>query len=230
VIRRGGPQIIPRPPDALQGSPAPWAEIPAGERHVDLAALRAAFEGRGAGRPSWRERAGVRASAVLAPAYEHDGELHLLFTRRSWNLRAHRGEVCFPGGRVEHGESPADAACREAQEEIALDPGSVEILGELDHLATVSSQAFIVPLVAVLAGRPEGLVPNPGEVDEVLHVPADELLEDGVFREELWRFGGDLAPIFFFELVGDTIWGATAALLRQLLGWCLGLDVDLQHG
>jgi 8-oxo-dGTP pyrophosphatase MutT (NUDIX family) len=214
----------------MPGSPAPWAELPPAERCFDLASLRAAFEGRGPGRPSFRERPGARASAILAPAYEHDGELHLLFTRRSWNLRAHRGEVSFPGGRVEPGESPADAARRESEEEIGLDPAAVEILGELDHLATVSSQAFIVPLVAALNGRPEGLVPNPGEVDAVLHVRVAELLEDGVFREELWSFGGDLTPIFFFELVGDTIWGATAALLRQLLGWCLGLDVDIDHG
>jgi 8-oxo-dGTP pyrophosphatase MutT (NUDIX family) len=166
---------------------------------------------------------------VLAPVYEHDGELFLVFTRRSWGLRSHRGEVSFPGGAVDPGETPTAAALREAHEEIGMDPAGVEVLGELDHLMTVTSRSFIVPLVGVVRGLPEGLAPNPGEVDAVLHVPVAELLLDGVFREERWDFGGSDRAIFFFDLVGDTIWGATAAMLRQLLAWCLGIEVGIDH-
>jgi 8-oxo-dGTP pyrophosphatase MutT (NUDIX family) len=125
--------------------------------------------------------------------------------------------VSFPGGGTEDGETPLDTALREAHEEVALDPGGVEVLGELDHLSTVSSQSFIVPFVAALPDRPH-LHPNPDEVAAVLHVPLSELLDPAIYREERWPLWGGNRSIFFFELEGDTVWGATAAMLRQLLG------------
>ncbi|MCB1260762.1 MAG: CoA pyrophosphatase, partial [Acidimicrobiales bacterium] len=114
------------------------------------------------------------------------------------------------------GESPVEGALREAFEEVALDPSSVEVIGELDHLQTFTSRSFIVPFVGLLPGRPT-LVPSPDEVDAVLHVPVRELLLDEVFREERWGLEPLARPLWFFELVGDTVWGATAAMLRNLL-------------
>ncbi|HKE75864.1 MAG TPA: CoA pyrophosphatase, partial [Acidimicrobiales bacterium] len=156
---------------------------------------------------------------------------HVVLTRRTWGLRTHQGEVSFPGGRIEPGESPVDGARREAQEEIDLDPTTVEIVGELDHLATVSSGSFIVPYVGVLPDRPDTR-PNPAEVEAVLHVPLAELADPAIFREERWTFPGDrVQPITFFELIGDTVWGATASLLRQLIGIATGTlgRGDLDH-
>jgi 8-oxo-dGTP pyrophosphatase MutT (NUDIX family) len=159
---------------------------------------------------------------VLAPLYEQDDLATVVLTRRTWALRTHQGEMSFPGGRIESGETPVDGALREAEEEVALDPATVEIVGELDHLSTVSSMSFIVPFVGVLPGRPD-LTPNPDEVEAVVHAPLAELADPAVFREELWTFpGGDERPIYFFELVGDTVWGMTAALLRQLIGIVTG--------
>jgi 8-oxo-dGTP pyrophosphatase MutT (NUDIX family) len=163
------------------------------------------------------ESRGVRASAVLAPLYEQDGQVHVVLTRRAQHLRSHRGEVSFPGG----GHEPEDddlrtTALREAREEVALDSSSVEIVGELDHLTTVTSRSFIVPYVGALPARPD-LTPDPREVERILHVPLDELLLDEVYREERWGLPGFDRPLFFFELVGDTVWGATAAMLRNLL-------------
>ncbi len=130
--------------------------------------------------------------------------------------------MSFPGGRAEPGESPEQAARREAWEEIGLDPAAVEVVGELDHLATVTSGSFIVPLVGMLPGRP-ATQRNPAEVDAILHVPLAELLDPAIYREEVWPFpDGSDRPIYFFELVGDTLWGATAAMLRQLLGMVTG--------
>jgi 8-oxo-dGTP pyrophosphatase MutT (NUDIX family) len=199
-----------------------------------VADVRAALAPLGPPQPSARElvdgpRRPGRPSAVLAPLYDAPVDGHgeaagafVVLTRRTWGMRTHEGEVSFPGGRVEPDESPLDGARREAHEEIGLDPGSVEIIGELDHLATVSSGSFIVPYVGALPGRPE-TVPSPDEVEAVLHVPLAELLEPGIFREELWTFpGGYVQAITFFELVGDTVWGATASLLRQLLGVVTG--------
>jgi 8-oxo-dGTP pyrophosphatase MutT (NUDIX family) len=164
-----------------------------------------------------------RPSAVVAPIYEHAGQAWVVLTRRAAHLRSHSGEVSFPGGGIEPGDADLRAtALREAWEETALDPASVEIVGELDHLSTITSGSFIVPYVGLLPGRPE-LQPSASEVDAVLHVPLAELLLPEVFREEVWDFGGQVArPIVFFDLVGDTIWGATASMLRQLLGLVTG--------
>jgi hypothetical protein len=85
----------------------------------------------------------------------------------------------------------------------------------------VTSESFIVPFVAALDLRPE-LVAHPGEVDEVLHVPISELLLPEVFREEIWRFGDQERPMWFFDLVGDTVWGATASMLHNLLALITG--------
>jgi 8-oxo-dGTP pyrophosphatase MutT (NUDIX family) len=158
---------------------------------------------------------------VLAPLYELDGEVHVVLTRRAQHLRSHRGEVSFPGGGQEPGEDLLDTALREACEETGLDRSAVEIIGELDHLQTVTSRSFIVPFVGVLPGRP-ALEPNPAEVELILHVPLDELLLDGVYREERWGLPPLDRPIYFFEVVGDTIWGATAHMLRNLLALATG--------
>jgi 8-oxo-dGTP pyrophosphatase MutT (NUDIX family) len=228
---RGGPQVIPRPPGNRPGRSAPWAPLAPAERTVTLDRLRATFTGR-VGRPSAVEGIEeVRPSAVLACFWEHEGATEVLLTRRAGHLRAHRGEVSFPGGRSDPGEALVDAALREAHEEVGLDPASVEVLGELDHLMTVTSRSFIVPFVATVPARPDSLVANPSEVDAVLFVPVDELVLDEVYREELWTWttpptwahpGEVERPIFFFELVGDTVWGATGAMLRQLLGLATG--------
>jgi 8-oxo-dGTP pyrophosphatase MutT (NUDIX family) len=171
----------------------------------------------------------TRAAAVLAALYDSTGDeraasaplAHVVLTRRAQHLRSHRGEVSFPGGAQEPGEDFWTTAVREAFEEVALDPGLPTPIGELDHLRTVTSQSFIVPLVAELPGRPD-LVAHPGEVEQILHVSLAELLLPEVFHEEIWTIGGQQRPIFFFEIEGDTIWGATAAMLRNLLAIVTG--------
>jgi 8-oxo-dGTP pyrophosphatase MutT (NUDIX family) len=158
---------------------------------------------------------------VLAPLYEQDGEVHVVLTRRAQHLRSHRGEVSFPGGGQEIGEDLRETALRESQEETGLDPASVEILGELDHLETVTSRSFITPFVGALPGRPD-LTPNPNEVEKILHVRLADLLAPDVFREERWGLPPLDRPIYFFEVVGDTIWGATAFMLRNFLALLTG--------
>lgn len=158
-----------------------------------------------------------RAAAVLCAIYDDGGDAQVVLTRRSRRMRTHTGEVSFPGGRLEAEESPLDAALREAEEEIALDPGSVEIVGELSPLSTLTSRAGVMPFVGVLPGPP-ALRANPAEVAAVLLVPVAELWDPAVFHEELWpRVGGGRHSVNFFDLIGDTVWGATGRVLRELL-------------
>jgi 8-oxo-dGTP pyrophosphatase MutT (NUDIX family) len=229
-------QVVPRPPGSRPGRPAPWADLPIHRRRFDADALRSVFTGRvGASAFPDVVLMQARPAAVLAAFYEDGpGELVVVLTRRSMALRNHTGEVSFPGGRTDEGENPVATALREAQEEIGLEPATVEVLGELDHYMTLVSRSFIVPVVALLPGPPR-LRANAGEVDEILQVPVADLLDDGVFREEVWRLPaeppgepGELVDrsIYFFDLATDTVWGATANMLRHLLSLALGLPVD----
>ncbi len=148
----------------------------------------------------------------------------VVLTRRSPHLRSHTHEVAFPGGRRE----PADpdlwhTALREATEEVDLDPAIVEPVGRLDTFVTVGSGSVVVPYVA-LARRVPDLRPDPSEVEAIRHVPLAVLLEDEVWREEVWPIDGRDRTVTFFELEGDTVWGATAAVLRQLLALATGVD------
>ncbi|MCL4167271.1 UNVERIFIED_CONTAM: hypothetical protein GTU68_042502, partial [Idotea baltica] len=91
-------------------------------------------------------------------------------------MRTHRGEVSFPGGGFEPGDtSPVDTALREAHEEVGVPRTLVDVVGELDHLTTVSSDREIVPIVGMLPERP-AVVADPTEVDKVLHVGLEDLL------------------------------------------------------
>jgi 8-oxo-dGTP pyrophosphatase MutT (NUDIX family) len=216
TVTRGGPQRIPRPPGTRLGGPPAWASLSDEARRPSLDHIRDALQRGPEARRSPVEGLTSTCSAVLAPLYEHDGLVHVVLTRRAWHMRSHTGEVSFPGGRQEPDETLWETALREANEEVALDPSSVEQIGELHHLATITSRSSIVPFVGVLPDRPR-LVPNPDEVDAILHVPLAELLDPEAYRQERWGLPGIDRPIHFFEIVGDTIWGATASMLVDLL-------------
>ena len=220
---RVGAQVIPRPASIRDGDPAPWADLAPADRHVSMEAVRARFADAPPPLPSPLEGSGVRASAVLAPLYETEDGVNVVLTRRAQHLRSHRGEVSFPGGGQDLGEDLQTTARRDACEEIGLDPADVDIIGELDHLQTVTSQSFIVPFVALLPGRPD-LTANPSEVELILHVPLDDLLDPEVFREERWGIPPLEFAVQLFEIPGDTIWGATGKMLRNLLGLLTGTE------
>lgn len=159
-----------------------------------------------------------KRSAVLVPLYLENGQPMVVLTRRSPALRSHTHEVSFPGGRRdEEDPSLVATALREANEEVALQADQVRIVGELDRFITGGSGSLVHPFVGLLDEPPKALVANPGEVEEILYVPLAELLLDIVWREELWDRGDGPWPVTFFELVGDTVWGATGNMLRQLL-------------
>jgi 8-oxo-dGTP pyrophosphatase MutT (NUDIX family) len=168
------------------------------------------------GQPVRPEIEGSRLSAVLVVLAEVDDLPTVLLTKRSMALRNHRGEVSFPGGRVDPGEAVVEAARREAYEEVGLDPDAVTVHGELGHLNTVVSRSYIVPVVATVP-EPLDLVPTSLEVDRVLWVPIAELVRAGTYRAEQWGTAPMDRTIHFFDLDDETVWGATARILVELL-------------
>jgi 8-oxo-dGTP pyrophosphatase MutT (NUDIX family) len=170
-------------------------------------------------------------AAVLVALFEEAGQARVLLTVRSSRLRSHRGEVAFPGGKLDADEGVDQGALREAEEEVGLDPSLVTVVGHLTAMPTVSSNTLMTPVVAVLDGRPV-TTPAPDEVSRVFDVALVDLLADGVFAEELWavpgRHGADGQPggefpVWFFSVAGETVWGATARVLTELL--CLVLQI-----
>jgi 8-oxo-dGTP pyrophosphatase MutT (NUDIX family) len=212
---RGGEQHIPRPPGAQVGGPAPWSHVPADRRRFSLAQVRDRCAALPAPQPPPFEMPGSRPAAVLVPLFEAGGEANVILTRRPDTMPTHQGEVSFPGGGVHPRDaSRRDAALREAEEEIGLRPAAVEVVAELDTLATVGSRFTITPFVGIIDPMPR-LVPHPGEVVKILEVPLSELLDDDSFHEEYW--GSPDRAISFFELPGETVWGATARVLVAFL-------------
>ena len=159
---------------------------------------------------------GLARAAVLVPLYEHEGEPYVLLTLRRSHLKRHAGQVSFPGGRVEPGETAERAALREAHEEIGLDPGRVELLGRLDETLVLASAFRLTPWVGVVP-YPYPYVAHPGEVEAILDVPIASLVAEGAHRTEEHEAYGERHLVHFFDLPAVTIWGATARILDQLL-------------
>jgi 8-oxo-dGTP pyrophosphatase MutT (NUDIX family) len=165
----------------------------------------------------------LRSSAVLIAITDGADGAEVLLTRRSEALRSHRGEISFPGGRVDGSETFEAAALREAHEEVALPPTAVQLHGRLDPISTMVSRSFIVPVVGTV-DRPPVLRAAANEVERIMWVPLAELTRTDTFREEVWDYNDERRPMFFFELDDETIWGATARILHQLLRVALGID------
>lgn len=152
-------------------------------------------------------------AAVLIPLYlDASGSVRVIMTKRPDDMRTHPGDVVFPGGRLEPGETAVDAAIREAYEEVALPPGAVEVVGGLPPLTTRDPNNLIVPVVAKVQ-RPEVLIPQPGEVDVIIEPTIDELADETRWQISEW-FGYNL---WFYEFPEGTLWGATAFMVRELL-------------
>ncbi|MEX0758153.1 MAG: CoA pyrophosphatase [Tistlia sp.] len=157
----------------------------------------------------------LRHAAVLLPLIERRGGLQVILTRRSQHLADHKGQIAFPGGRIDPGDpAPRDAALREAEEEIALRRDRVEVLGELDTYVTRTGYQ-IHPFVG-LVRPPVTLVPEPLEVDEIFEVPLTFLLEPGSRQTHSREWQGMTRRFYVYPYRDYYIWGATAGILNNL--------------
>ncbi|HCO03815.1 MAG TPA: CoA pyrophosphatase [Actinobacteria bacterium] len=157
---------------------------------------------------------GDRVAAVLIPLLISTPQPRVVFTERSDQLSRHAGEISFPGGIVDAGESLAAAALREAEEELGLKAEDVELLGALTPVHTHVSGILVVPFVGLLAADPR-FTPNAGEIAEVLEFPLADLVAAGEIRE--FEREGRRFRTFVFDMDGKLIWGVTGYILRNLL-------------
>jgi 8-oxo-dGTP pyrophosphatase MutT (NUDIX family) len=156
----------------------------------------------------------LRPAAVLLPIVDRPGGLSVLLTLRAADLRAHSGQVAFPGGKIDPGETPREAALREADEEIGLHERFVEPLGWLDPYFT-GTGFRVAPLLALV--KPSfSLTVNKLEVDEVFETPFDFLMDATNHRLEERESEGRRRRYYAIPHEGRYIWGATAGILRNL--------------
>ncbi len=151
-----------------------------------------------------------RRSAVLVPLLCDDDGYRLLYTLRSEDLPTHRGDVAFPGGTSTAAESPETTALREAEEEIGLAPGRVDVLGFLDDIYTLGTTFHITPVVGLVRG-PVQLVPAPGEVRDIFTLALKELIAGDGHRGR--RQGGRSA----IHAAPHEIWGTTLSITENFL-------------
>ena len=164
------------------------------------------------------------AAAVLVPLLPRPEGLHVLFTERSKELRAHAGQISFPGGRVDSGDPDASAAAlREAREEVGLDAEHVELLGKLDDCPTFVTGYVITPVVGLIdplaftaAGR-YPWNPSPAEIAALHELPLADFQDPRNLRVEMREREGQMFELHWYTVMGQTVWGATARILHQLI-------------
>ena len=176
------------------------------------------YEGRGAMAfaPPLPPDAPRRAAAVLVPLVERADGFSLILTQRTADLKAHAGQISFPGGRMEKEDADAEAAAlREAWEEVGLDPKSVEVLGRLDPYRTVTG-FDVTPVVGAIS-PPLSLKPDPVEVAEIFEVPLAFFLDPANhLRHSRTSPTGAVRAYYAMPYQDRYIWGATAGMLVNL--------------
>lgn len=157
----------------------------------------------------------LRPAAVLVPVVVRRQSLNIILTKRSEDLPVHPGQVSFPGGGVEEEDRDAvHTALREAEEEIGLDPGRVEVLGQLDVYKTRTGFE-IFPVVGLLT-PPFDLTPEPGEVAEIFEIPLTFIMDRNNHQRHSREWQGTTRQFFVFPHDTHYIWGATAGMLVNL--------------
>jgi 8-oxo-dGTP pyrophosphatase MutT (NUDIX family) len=162
------------------------------------------------------EHAPFSHAAVLVPLFRKGDVCHLLFTKRSDQVKYHKGEISFPGGVVDEADSELErTALREAFEEIGLKEKDVQIIGVLDDIVTITE--FIVTPIVGLFPYPYPFKVSEVEIAELIEVPLASLLDEDCFSEREIIRGTRKEVVYAYQYEGHTIWGATARILKQFL-------------
>ena len=159
---------------------------------------------------------GARPAAVCALCYPDEGQWRLPFILRPATMAEHAGQISFPGGVIDSGETDEHCALRELEEELGVAPESVQMLGRLSPIYLYSSHYRVQPFVATAAARPQ-FAPSPCEVAELLEVPLQHLLDRTRRGTHLLTRRGFACVAPHIEFQGHCIWGATAVILSELI-------------
>ncbi|MCM2291198.1 CoA pyrophosphatase [Allorhizobium sp. BGMRC 0089] len=157
----------------------------------------------------------LRDAAVLVPVVDDGEDAKIILTQRTATLRKHSGQIAFPGGGVDEGDSDIEAAAlREAEEEIGLDPRFVEPVGRLPHYLAATGFRITPVLAVVQPGFT--LMPNPDEVADVFEVPLSFLMNPDNHRKDSKLLMGFVRHFYVMPYGERYIWGITAGILRTL--------------
>ncbi len=161
----------------------------------------------------------LKCAAVLIPLAWYKDEWHIVFTRRTDTVEHHKGQVSFPGGACDDGETtPETTALREAEEEIGLAPGDVRLLGRLNEMVTITRYR-VTPVVGAMPW-PYPFRPAAGEVARVFTIPLLWLADRSHWDEQPFTLDGAARPfpvVIYHEYDGEVLWGASARMMLNLL-------------
>jgi 8-oxo-dGTP pyrophosphatase MutT (NUDIX family) len=157
------------------------------------------------------------AAAVLVPLFERRGEMHVVYIRRSDHVESHRGQVAFPGGRVDPKDRTLlDAALREAHEEVGIPPREVKVLGGFSAAQTTTTGIIVAPFVGVIPATLP-LTPDPHEVAEIFDVPLSALRGPSYRGDHEWKQNSVVRKFPAILYGGQIIWGLTLRITEHLL-------------
>jgi 8-oxo-dGTP pyrophosphatase MutT (NUDIX family) len=160
------------------------------------------------------DRPDLSPAAVLLPLFKKNGETHILLTKRTDQVKHHKGQICFPGGAFHYEDLDClTTALRETEEEIGLEMDAIEVLGELDHMVTVSNFR-VCPYVGSIP-YPYPFKLSSFEVERLIELPLDYLLNQTQLQEGCFTYQGSSIANLYVDYQGDIIWGATARILKN---------------
>lgn len=164
-------------------------------------------------------------STVVIVLRKRNNDWDILFLKKTGRNLWHANEVCFPGGRMEEGEDPIEAALREFEEEVGVDRSHIKVVASIDKVETVSTPFVIYPFVAVTVRDFEPRVDGV-EIEEAFWVPLSEILKLYPFKEETYCYKGMVYKTYLIPLEGRIIWGATARILSNFIATKENLPLD----
>lgn len=158
----------------------------------------------------------MRKAAVLIGLFKKNDEWCFSLIRRPMNENNHPGQIALPGGAMEKNENLMNTALREAFEEVGIKPKDVEIIGQLTPIPVPVSEYLIYPFVGVIDYEPEWVI-NEDEVEELFILRMSELINSDNGYTEMWDLRGNKVEVPIFKVMNETVWGATAAVLSELI-------------
>jgi len=158
----------------------------------------------------------MKKAAVLVGLFKKNDEWCFSLIRRPMNEKNHPGQIALPGGAMEKNETLMNTALREAFEEVGIKPEDVKIIGQLTPVPVPVSEYLIYPFVGVIDYEPEWVI-NEDEVEKIFILRMSELISSDNGYTEMWDLRGKKVEVPIFKVMNETVWGATAAVLSELI-------------